>query len=113
MSEIFFFVLFCSVLVNRCRCFLVVFFFFCFFFLDYNVCCIFYSRVSKSSDEGRKYSMTEWVVFASVCIVMIINVSVVHAFGTLFPHMLSEFGGSRASTATVQSVLFGVGLCSG
>ena len=49
----------------------------------------------------------------SVCVVMATNISVVHAFGTLFPYILLEFGENRANTATIQSVLFGVGLCSG
>ena len=44
---------------------------------------------------------------------MTTNISIVHAFGTLFPFILSEFGENRAAAATVQSVLFGVGLCSG
>ena len=63
--------------------------------------------------NSHRYTGRDYLTFVSVCVVMATNISIVHAFGTLFPFILSEFDEGRAKTATVQSVLFGVGLCSG
>ena len=52
------------------------------------------------------------MVFGSVIVVMMVILSSIHSLGTLFPYMLEEFGDSRAKTAAIQSVFFGVGLCS-
>ena len=58
-------------------------------------------------------SLHEWLVYGSVFIVMMAVLSIVHTIGMLFPFFLDEFGESRAKTAAIQSVFFGVGLCSG
>lgn len=69
---------------------------------------------SKQTNETpTKYLANKWIVFASANIMVLLLNSLVQAFGTLFPYILTEFGENRTITATIQSVFFGVGLCSG
>ena len=61
----------------------------------------------------RNDSTREWLTYISVFVVMMAILSNIHSIGTLFPYLLEEFGENRANTVAIQSVFFGVGLCSG
>lgn len=68
---------------------------------------------TNNNDKPSQYLVNHWIVFVSTNIMMLLLNSLAHAFGALFPYILAEFGENRAVTATIQSVFFGVGLCSG
>ena len=68
---------------------------------------------SQYETVSRHNPFHEKILYASVIIVMIAIVSIIHCLGTLFPYFLEEFGESRAKTAAVQSTFISVGLCSG
>ena len=53
------------------------------------------------------------VTFLSVSFVMLTTVGIMVSSGTFFPYILEEFQESRASTAAIQSIFYGVGMGTG
>ena len=53
------------------------------------------------------------VAFLAVAFVMLTTVGLMVSSGTFFPYILEEFQESRASTAAIQSIFYGVGMGTG
>ena len=63
--------------------------------------------------QNSRGSIHDWVIFISATLVLLTNTGLSTASGTLFPYILEELQESRASTAAIQSIHLGVGMCSG
>ena len=53
------------------------------------------------------------VAFLTASFVMLTTVGIMISSGTFFPYILEEFQESRASTAAIQSIFYGVGMGTG
>ena len=71
------------------------------------------SHEAKAVKKISRDSTHDCVVFLSVIIVCMFNMGLMFSFGAVFPHVLKKFQESRASTAAIQSIFYGVGRCTG
>ena len=53
------------------------------------------------------------ITFLTASFVMLTTVGLMISSGTFFPYILEEFQESRASTAAIQSIFYGVGMGTG
>ena len=70
-------------------------------------------RIEQTDKKSSGDSTHSVVAFLAVAFVMLTTVGLMVSSGTFFPYILEEFQESRASTAAIQSIFYGVGMGTG
>lgn len=68
-------------------------------------------NIILSFDRTSRFN--KWMVFVGAYVVMVFNVGFLYSMGKLFVIILDTFHDTRAATATIQSVMYGVAQGSG
>ena len=70
-------------------------------------------RIEQTDKKSSRDTTHSVVAFLAVAFVMLTTVGLMVSSGTFFPYILEEFQESRASTAAIQSIFYGVGMGTG
>ena len=69
--------------------------------------------IEQADKKSNGYLTHSVVTFLTAAFVMLTTVGLMVSSGAFFPYILEEFQESRASTAAIQSIYYGVGMCPG